>query len=107
MGNIIEEKMGEFFKAFFGKGEDGNKAAKAAGATDDEPAPAVRQTTRRVTKAEDNADAGELEKLRREVADLKKTVTQGHDPEGAAAALAKDHGEVLSPERALALGIMK
>ena len=104
VGSIIEEKMGDFFKAFFGKDE---KAAKAAGAQDDPGPVLVRQTTRPVTKREDNTDPSELEKLRREVADLKKSVTQGHDPDGAAAELAKNHGEVLSPDRAMALGIMK
>lgn len=105
IGAIVEGKLAEMLKAMFGREDD-------VAADKDKPvqktAPVqVQQTSRRVTKTEDNADNAELERLRTENAELKKSKTQVHDPEGAHAELVKNKGQELSRDEAFKMGIVK
>lgn len=108
IGQVVEEKLAAMLKAMFGRGGDDEHDDKDTDNGVQKRGPVVvQQTSRRVTKAEDNTDPTELEKLRDEVKALKKSVEVKHDPDSAAAELAKNQGKQLSRDEAFKMGIIR
>lgn len=110
IGAVVEEKLAAMLKAMFGKTDDEDDDDH----DEDEKKPVeirkkagVQQTSRRVTKTEDNASDEELERLRVENTKLRKAVERTHDPEGALDLLVKDKGKALTQDEAFKMGIVK